>query len=95
MLTSILKKEIHEAIDRISDPQILSAFHKIISIHSAEDISGDDDLTDDQWKEIERRREDYLHGRSKAYSLEVFIAKADAIKKSFKKKVRHRAESAR
>jgi hypothetical protein len=64
--TIALKRELIKAIDGIEDSKFLAAVYTIINEKSREEAY---DLTNAQWKEVERRRKAYKSGQRKTYTL--------------------------
>ncbi len=67
MTATTLKKELIKAIDNISDAGFLQAVYTIVNEKSREE---EYDLSPEQWAEIERRRKNYISGKSKTYTWE-------------------------
>ena len=67
MTTTVLKKEMHQAIDVIEDAGFLKAVHTILNEKKDE---YDHDLSPDQWEEIDRRIKLHKAGKSKNYTWE-------------------------
>ena len=65
MTTATVKKELHKAIENIDDTSFLKAVFKIVNEKSK---AIDYELSDEQWQEIERRRELHKTGKSKSFS---------------------------
>ncbi|HYV90362.1 MAG TPA: hypothetical protein VE978_01205 [Chitinophagales bacterium] len=91
MSTSVLKKELHEAIDRISDLKALKSFHSIVTLVSGN--GNESTLSEEQWEEVERRHSDYISGRVKYLTFDEFTHNINAFKKTLRKK--NRARTAR
>jgi putative addiction module component (TIGR02574 family) len=68
MTTVNLKKNIHKAVDKIDDPELLRAVYTILEreIENAEQY----ELTPAQKKELDRRLANHKSGKSKSYSWE-------------------------
>src|SRR5438046_1940120 len=90
MSTSILKKEIHEAIERINDPETLKAFHALVTEKNRHGTTGNGnsnyELTPDEIKELDKRHEDFLSGRVKYKTLDDLIKSFNAIRKKHRQK---------
>lgn len=67
MTATALKKELHKAIDTISDSKFLEAVYTIINEKTREEEYG---LTADQWKEIDHRVKLHKTGKSKSYTVD-------------------------
>jgi len=69
MKTSILKKEIHQAIDDTKDNEILSAVYTILKKASSteEELAP---LTTAQKKDLDKRLADHKAGKLKYYTIE-------------------------
>ena len=68
MVTSALKKKIHEYID-ITDEKILKAVYTILEAH-VKSSEPDFEFNPEQIKELNKRRKAHLEGKSKSYSFE-------------------------
>ncbi|MCY7411334.1 MAG: hypothetical protein LH473_13760 [Chitinophagales bacterium] len=83
MSTSILKKEIHEAIDRISSAKELKTFHALITGKNNHLSTGNGneiyESSPEQIKELDKRHEDFLSGSVKYKTLNDLINSFDAI----------------
>lgn len=87
MSNTILKKQIHKALDRISDERALKAFHTMITMQAKIDKNNSElTLTADQWKEVEKRHNDYLSGREKYISFDGFTKNINDLRESLIKK---------
>jgi hypothetical protein len=65
MTTAALKKELHKAIDDISDEAFLQAVYTIINEKKFQF-----DLSPEEWKEVELVQKQHKSGKSKSYSWE-------------------------
>lgn len=82
MKTSVLKKEIHDAIDNTEDNDILEAVFTILKKAAVEsDIDEPSGLTTAQRKELEKRLELHNSGKEKYYTI-------DQVKKAFAKAIK-------
>lgn len=82
MKTSILKKEIYQAVDHTKDNEILEVVYKILKRTAIDDIETDGNLTVTQKKELDKRLAEHKAGKLKYYSIdEVKKAVFKAIKK--------------
>ena len=66
MTATALKKEMHKAIDSIEDADFLQAIYILLNTKRTDYY----ELTEAQWKEIERRQKLYKSGKLKTYSWE-------------------------
>ncbi len=69
--TTSIKEKLHQTIECIEDEKVLEAFYTILGSYRNE--AEDYELTDEQFKELEKREADHLAGRTKSYSLEEHI----------------------
>jgi len=84
MSDATLKKEIHQALDRVSDLKALKVFHTMIIAQAEVDQNdGGSELTEEQWAEVEQRNADYVNGRVKYLTLEEFTKNIDVHRKKF------------
>jgi len=65
-----IKEKLHQKIECIDDEKVLEAFYTILDNYRNE--AEDYELTDEQFKELEKREADHLAGKTKSYSLEEF-----------------------
>ena len=68
MVTTALKKKIHEYID-VTDEKILKAVYTILEAH-VKSTELDVEFSPEQIKELNKRRKAHLEGKSKSYSFE-------------------------
>ncbi len=68
MTTLRLKNNIHKAIDKIEDENLLKAVYTILEKQM--ETNGEYDLTPAQQKELDRRLANHQSGKSKTYSWE-------------------------
>ena len=68
--TISIKEKLHEKIECIDDEKVLEAFYTILDNYKNE--AADYELTDLQFKELEKREAAYLSGEAKSYNLEEF-----------------------
>ena len=68
MVTSVLKKKIHEYID-VTDEKILKAVYTILEAH-VKSSELDIEFSSEHIKELNKRRKAHLEGKSKSYTFE-------------------------
>ncbi|MGE5108159.1 MAG: addiction module protein [Sphingobacteriales bacterium] len=68
MTTTLLKKKLTNAINKIEDAQFLEALHTIVSSKQEDEMIYE--LSTPQKKELDRRLADYKSGKSKTYTWE-------------------------
>ena len=66
MKTTLLKKEIHQAIDTVNDSEILKAVYTILKKSSEE--KSDSLLTEEQKAELDKTLTDHKAGKLKYYT---------------------------
>ena len=67
MTTTALKKDIHKAVDHVSDNAILKAVYVILKKNTEEE---EYQLTPAQKRELDKRLEDHRAGKLKYYTIE-------------------------
>ena|SRR5437868_6956748 len=65
MKTSEIKKNIHEAVDKIEDPNLLQAFYTILEKQIESEVGHP--LSNDQKKELNKRLANHKNGSGKTY----------------------------
>jgi len=70
MTTLQLKKDLKSLIDLLDDTSVLKAIHILLQRNVQEAQKADEDFTDEDLAELERRRARYLSGESKPHSVE-------------------------
>jgi len=70
MKTSVLKKEIHQAIDDTKDNEILEAVYTILRKASREEVEELEELSAAKKKELDKRLADHKAGKLKYYTID-------------------------